>query len=312
MEKLIRDIAEYAGQLGLWAPRFTRHEGKTLMISALPCGRGKEARPDSGHPVGSIAAFAQKNYYRELVERLRRLLRLRRGGEEPAGARIFCNSRLPEKDLAVRAGLGVQGKNSLIIIPGAGSLFVLGGIVFPHMQTRENSAPDCLPADQVCGGCDACIRACPTGAIRKEGGIDPGLCIQAFTAEERPVPPEVRKKWGITLYGCRICQEACPHNARAPQAAETAYGHIGPAVALEPILSCPAQELRKTLFRGTVLDMSWISPIALKRGALFAAAHQKAPRLLPLIKDHTRHEHPLLREASRHALNIYAEHRGLT
>ena len=122
------------------------------MMSALPCGRGEEAFPSAEYPVGSLAAFAQKNFYRELTQRLKRLLSL--AGKDSSGyktaakgARVFCNSRLPEKQLAVRAGLGAQGKNSLVIIPGAGSLVVLGGIFIPlrgidGCETREEAPPE--------------------------------------------------------------------------------------------------------------------------------------------------------------------------
>jgi epoxyqueuosine reductase len=292
-------VREYALSLGLAPPRFTIHDGKPVMISALPTGRGEEARPSAENPVGSIAAFAQKNFYREMTRRLRQLLRFleEKGFHVKAECRIFCNSRLPEKEIAFRAGLGVQGRNSLLIIPGGGSLFVLGGIVFPEgFAGIAESAPSPAGAGSLCGNCDACVRACPTGAIRENGRVDRELCIQAYTAEERPVPPEVRGKWGITLYGCAVCQNVCPHNKRAPRAADTVYGCLGPSFPLEKILACAVPEIRKSLFRGSVLDMSWISPAALKRNALLAADSQKAIRLLPLIQACTRDAHPLVRE----------------
>jgi epoxyqueuosine reductase len=299
---MLERLRAHAAGLGLAAPRLSVHEGKPLMISALPTGPGERARPSAENPVGSLAAFAQKNFYREMAHRLAGLLRLLwKDGllPEKAGCRIFCNSRLPEKELAVRAGLGAQGKNSLVILPGAGSLFVLGGIVFPAgLPCLEKSEAAPARTGGPCGDCDACLRACPVGAISGNTGVDRRLCIQAYTAEERPVPPEVREKWGITLYGCPVCQEVCPHNKKAPPAADTARGLLGPAIALEKILACPEAELRKTLFRGSALDMAWISPLALKRNALLAAAHQKAKKLLPLLARYERHPNPLLRETA--------------
>jgi epoxyqueuosine reductase len=211
---------------------------------------------------------------------------------------------MPEKEIALRAGLGVRGKNSLILLPGAGSLFVLGGIIIPaeyegaahRPPPREKSGEN-----ESCGNCRACIEACPSGAIRDSGNIDRNLCIQAFTAEARPVPAEVREKWGITLYGCQICQQVCPRNKNAPQAAETSCGVLGPSCELKKILACPDGDLRKGLFRGTVLDRSWIDPIALKRSALLAAARQMAKNILPLVAAYTGHPHPLLRETAQWA-----------
>jgi epoxyqueuosine reductase len=299
---------KYAERLGLWTPRFTLHDGKPLMICALPTGRGLQARPRAEKPVGSIAAFAQKNFYREMTERLRRLLRLLEDSGFPAGksgCRIFCNSRLPEKEIALRAGLGAQGKNSLLVIPGAGSLFILGGIVFPEKFPGAGSivkdARSSGTTEDLCKDCAACVRACPVQAISKGGRIDRGRCIQAYTANERMIPPDILAKWGITLYGCQICQEVCPHNRNAPEAAQTEYGRLGPEVPLENILRCHDEELRKNIFSGTVLDRTWISPLALKRNALIAAAHQKAVCLLPLIQDCARHTNPALRETAEWA-----------
>jgi epoxyqueuosine reductase len=302
---IVLELAKkHAAGIGIAPPRFTVYEGKPVLISALPTGRGDEALPSAENPAGSIAAFAQKNFYRELAERLKTLLRMigEASGEKQTGARIFCNSRLPEKRLAVQSGLGVQGKNSLVIIPGAGSLFVLGGIVFPEgaLLRGETEAPP--PAGRGgCDGCDASLRACPTRAIGENGRVDRELCIQAYTAEERPVPPRIREKWGITLYGCPVCQQVCPHNREAPQAADTIHGCLGPSFPLERILACDLSEIRKRLFKGSVLDRAWISPAALKRNALFAAARQKAVCLLPLIRACALGEHPLVREAAEWA-----------
>jgi epoxyqueuosine reductase len=305
---VLEHAGQYAASLGIMPPRFTRRGNDLVMISALPTGRGETARPSAENPVGSIAAFAQKNFYREMTRRLKGVLRLlEKDGflPENSGCRIFCNSRLPEKELAVRAGLGARGKNGLVIIPGAGSLVVLGGIVFSEQGVRAARGS---PAEKtgsggedfagVCGNCAACLSACPTGAIRAPGRIDLGLCIQAYAARELPAPKKVRDAWGITLYGCGICQAACPHNAKPPPAAHTSHGVLGPSVPLEKILACADSELRKSLFRGTALDMSWISPLALKRGAIYAAARQKAEKLLPLLARYEQHPHILLRQAA--------------
>ena len=300
------NFCEAAAELGLYPPGFTRYGEARVMITALPCGRGEDAAPNAENPVGSIAGFAQKNFYRELVTRLRSLLR--RAGETVAKeARIFCNSRLPEKELAVRAGLGFAGKNSLLIIPGAGSLFVLGGILFPGASGDTPKPPAALEADGMCGNCEACIAACPTGAIKEGGRIDLTLCIQAHAAQVRSLPSVVRDAWGIRLYGCGVCQDVCPHNDAPPPCAQTACGHIGPSVSLAKILAAGDTKLRKALFKGTTLDVSWISPVAIKRNAIIAAAHQKAHVLLPVLERYRRHTHPLLRETAVWAITKHLE-----
>ena len=293
-------ILELAQSLGFPESRITRFEGSPVLITALPYGRGKTAVEDSIRPVASIAPFAQKNFYRECTERLKGLLR----AVPDAGGRVFCNSRLPEKKIALRSGLGSLGKNSLVLLPGKGSLFVLGGIVFSpgaRFTPPDSSAGVPVPG-LACGPCRACMTACPTGAITEPGRVDRCRCIQGLASEALPLPPAFLEKWGTVLYGCRICQDVCPLNRGAPPPAETAFGDIGPSVEISRILSFTDEGLRKGLFKGTALDMGWISPAALKRNAITAAAHQNAEGLLPVLKEYENHPHPAVSGAARWAV----------
>jgi len=288
----------------VWAPGYTTIEGRAVLVTALPYGKGGLSHPSEERPVASVAPFAQKNFYRELAERLK-TLRCRlaaEAGRKTEEFRVFCNSRLPEKRLAVEAGLGVRGKNGLVIIPGAGSLFVLGGLLFPE-GLPPGGRMEREPAEDfsLCGDCELCMRACPVSAIGPPGFVNRDRCLQAYAADPRPLPEEFRDAWGTILYGCGICQEVCPCNGKSPPAAECERGRIGADVPVEAVLSSGDAELRKKLFRGTVLDRGWISPIALKRNAIVAAVHQGAVRILPLVEGYRNHPEPLLREIAEWA-----------
>jgi len=288
----------------IWPPGYTIHEGRTVLVTALPYGKGEPSHPSAERPVASIAPFAQKNFYRELAERLKGIRgRLAaESGRKAEEFRVFCNSRLPEKRLAVEAGIGVRGKNGLVIIPEAGSLYVLGGLLFPEGIPPGGGIDRPPLADfSLCGDCDLCMRACPVSAIEAPGFVNRDRCLQAYAAEPRPLPKDVRDSWGTILYGCGICQDACPLNEKPPPAAQCARGAIGPDVPVETILSIGDEELRKKLFRGTTLDRSWISPIALKRNAIVAAVHQGAVGILPLLERYRTHAEPLLGEIAEWA-----------
>jgi epoxyqueuosine reductase len=115
---------------------------------------------------------------------------------------------LVEREVARRAGIGYTGKNCSIINPRYGSYLFLGEIL-----TDIYIEPD-SPFDSECGECDLCIRACPSGALREGYEIDAKRCISYLT-QSRKVPFEQYGSMGMSVYGCDVCQNACPKNRDA-------------------------------------------------------------------------------------------------
>jgi epoxyqueuosine reductase len=114
---------------------------------------------------------------------------------------------LAERAYARAAGLGWQGKNTMLLARGVGSYTFLAAIL-----TSVELAPDSAAA-QTCGSCTRCLPACPTGALRSEYELVNDLCIAYHTIENRgPIPRELRRKIGDWVFGCDLCQEACPVN----------------------------------------------------------------------------------------------------
>ncbi|MFA6570712.1 MAG: tRNA epoxyqueuosine(34) reductase QueG [Bacteroidota bacterium] len=131
---------------------------------------------------------------------------------------IDSNSVL-EKQWAVRAGIGWQGKNSLILTRSHGSWIFLGVIV-----TTAEIEPD-KPSKNYCGTCTKCIDLCPTKAIIKDKVLDLNKCISYWTIESKSlkIPAEIRKNSNGWIYGCDICQEVCPWNKFAKISEEQAF-----------------------------------------------------------------------------------------
>ena len=124
--------------------------------------------------------------------------------------KIFIDSGpLMEKDFAFKAGLGWIGKHSLFIHPSLGSYVFLCCIML-NVPINTNF----LPAEDLCGDCQACIHACPTGCIDKnDHSINITQCISYLTIEHNGIiPREMRLKIGNHIYGCDVCQEVCPLN----------------------------------------------------------------------------------------------------
>ncbi len=131
-------------------------------------------------------------------------------GERVTGARCYLavDSRpIAERSLALKAGIGFRGKNTMVIKPKLGSYFFIGVLL-----TTVNFESD-MPFKGTCGTCRRCIEACPTSALSEDGKMDAQRCI-AYRTIERKTPPTEDEKTQFQgwVFGCDICQEVCPFN----------------------------------------------------------------------------------------------------
>ncbi|MBI3024823.1 MAG: tRNA epoxyqueuosine(34) reductase QueG [Candidatus Tectomicrobia bacterium] len=195
-------------------------ETRSALVVAIRY-RAEEAPPSPAVLPGKIASYAHGGDYHKFLKK--RLVRLLRGLKEldPGidGRSYVDTGPILERDLAVRAGLGWQGKNSLLLHRSLGSYFFLGTLLLNRPLT-----PDAPSEEEHCGSCTRCIEACPTGAIVAPGVVDARRCISYLTIELRgPMPRELRPFVGAHFFGCDICQEVCPWNTDAPPAAEPRF-----------------------------------------------------------------------------------------
>jgi epoxyqueuosine reductase len=155
-----------------------------------------------------IAKYALgDDYHNFMLRRLKRLCRILRDD--------YCGEQRPyvdtgpllEKPIAEAAGLGWQGKSTILIEPNRGTWSFLANIV----TTLE------LPVGEKgkdrCGSCTRCIDVCPTRAITAPYQLDASKCISYLTIEHNgPIPQEFREAIGDRLYGCDECLDVCPWN----------------------------------------------------------------------------------------------------
>jgi epoxyqueuosine reductase len=186
--------------------------------------------------------------------------------EGPLEARTMVDSGpVQERVFARRAGLGWIGKNTCLIHPRFGSWVFLGVIV-----TNASIEPDAVIPNR-CGTCTACLDACPTGALIEPGLLDARRCLAYLTIEHRGlIPAAFRRLAGRHLFGCDICQDVCPWNARAVVSQSPHWrpreGLASPP--LESLLRLSDDDLA-ALIAGTALERAGVA--GLRRNLVVAA-----------------------------------------
>ena len=154
-----------------------------------------------------------------------------------------------DREVARRAGIGFFGKNTNILTRMGSWVFLGQVLVDVDIEPDEPSAKSC-------GGCTDCIPACPTGAIVAPYVIDSNRCIAYLTIEHRgAIPPALRPLVGDWVFGCDLCQEACPVNAtRAAPTQDAALLPRPENVALDPVEVLALDEAGfRERFRGSAI-----------------------------------------------------------
>jgi epoxyqueuosine reductase len=222
--------AGYAGEMAfmrrdpelLSAPQRVVPEARSVVVIGAFYDRGTREPLPYGH--GRVARYAWgRDYHKVLNARLRMLCqRVEQHLTMPLQYRVFADAvPLLERALAREAGLGFIGKNSMLIVPRAGSFLFLGEVLWNIDVIDLPSAS--LPEGDVsvspghgkshCGSCSRCLNSCPTSAFVGERLLDARRCISYLTIEKRGYLTWQERQWlGEWVFGCDVCQDVCPFN----------------------------------------------------------------------------------------------------
>jgi len=188
----------------------------------------RETGANSADATGAVANYAlYEDYHPFMKKRLRKLAEFIASapGEDIRFKTCVDSAPLPERALAVRAGLGFLGRNHMLINPALGPEIFLGEILTTIKLNHSNKTPPVIPSEKTplvipseaeesvqttsrsdsssqsqlllepskpdkpipdqCSHCSKCIDACPTGALRSDGSFDASRCVSYLTIEHK-------------------------------------------------------------------------------------------------------------------------------
>lgn len=257
---------------------------------------------------GRVSNYAWSQDYHRRMRAM--LATIAQAIDEHAGApvtAIACDTKpIAERAFAARAGLGWVGKHTNLIAPDLGSFVFLGEIV-----TTLELEPD-APVRKTCGTCARCVDACPTQALRGDYTLDATRCIADLTQRTDAIPRAMRAYIGDWVWGCDLCQLACPPTQRAGERADDAFApwqRDASAPSLDALLHLRSGTFKRT-YQPTA--MGWRGAAVLRRNAAVALGNALDRAAIPSLTEALRADpHPLVRGHAAWALGRIGSPAGL-
>ncbi len=276
-------------------PRQIVAKARTIIVVAVNYFQ-KRPQPSAGRGIVSRYAWG-RDYHNEIGGRLRRVVRDLSQAFPGDSFRPFVDATpIGEASAATQAGLGFQGRNTLLITPRFGSWVFLGEI----LSTRSFETSGSRAGENGCPSrCRRCVEMCPTGAIELPGVLDARKCISYLTIEYSGfIEPAMMEAIGTRIFGCDACQEACPLNRVATETTvESFCAHrVGPDVEIGEILRLGDERAFADRFAGTPLMRA--KRTRLIRNALIVAGNGAMNELSSLVEEHSHATDPVIAQTA--------------
>ncbi len=209
MDWMARDPEKRASPAGLWP------EAQSVIM--LGVNHAPEFNPLAlleNRETGALSAYAVRRDYHDVVKGRLKAFAVDFVAKTGAEVKVFVDTApVLEKPLAAEAGLGWQGKHTVLVSREFGNWLFLGAI-----YTTLALEPD-QPETDHCGSCNRCLTICPTDAFPAPYQLDARRCIAYLTIEHKgPIAREFREKIGNRIFGCDDCIAVCPWNKFAKDA----------------------------------------------------------------------------------------------
>ncbi len=274
-----------------------------------------EAEPE-GDLWPRVARYARGRDYHDVMGKRLKKLAARIRDQLGCDTRPYVDTGpVLERELAARAGLGAQGKNTMLLSRDRGSYFLLGEILLtlPWKDLNPEGSGEAVAAavTDLCGNCQRCLDACPTGALVEPYRLDSNRCISYWTIEHRgDLPEAAREMIGDWVFGCDICQEVCPWNDRPRSGRPLAGDH--PQLRLPPKRGALDLIGLLELERDGYVERFQVSPMkrakleGLRRNAAVVMGNRGEDRYVPALASTLEQAQPALRRHAAWALGRIA------
>lgn len=252
----------------------------------------------------SIALYALRRDYHDVIKAKLKAVARAVAAQTRAGVKVFVDTApVMEKPLAQQAGLGWQGKNTVLTSRTFGAWLLLGAVF-----TENEITPDAPETDH-CGSCTKCLAACPTAAFPAPYRLDATRCIAYLTIEHKGViAADLREKFGNRIFGCDDCLAVCPWNkfAQASRFAKLALREDLVGLPLETLATLDDTAFR-ALFASTPIKRTGRARFV--RNVLIAIGNSGNNAFVPLLEGLLQDPEPLVRGMAIWALGRLAPER---
>lgn len=110
------------------------------------------------------------------------------------GLKRYRYSHLDLRSIAIKAGIGWRGRNSLVVHQKFGSRLRFAALAISQKMSTAQAM------ESQCNECRRCLDVCSTNALRDNGMLDQERCIANYQLD-KPTPNAVR---------CALCAAVCP------------------------------------------------------------------------------------------------------
>lgn len=270
------------------SPKLTFPNAKSIIVLAMNYNKKASFLHDDklrGHfSVGAVGT----DYHILLKEKLMELGTLLQNHTSIPFQSFVDTGPLVDREVALRAGIGYKGKNCSIHIPQKGSMMFIG-----YLLVDKTLLPTSHFFSETCGDCKKCITSCPSGALSENQPFAMKNCISYLTQKKGLLSHQEMKTIGLQLYGCDICQTACPHNQTNPSLELVSSEELTPL--LSSILSFSNKQFYETIGKTAT---GWVGKKIIQRNAVAVAGNIHKRESLFLLEQCLLDIRPLIRHTA--------------